>query len=157
LNHKIVSTKRNRTIFLAIVLFAGMITLSFPSFIIVDAFSDRIYHYENDYSEDSYRDNNYEPEYNSYSKDKNNKSQDNTVSLKKFKCSINNININGIELNLGLPNMGVLNGLSNSGGQATTAEDEEQTTTANNLEMVKDKTTIMITNKKIEILRLLCI
>ena len=53
--------------------------------------------------------------------------------VKKIKCDINNININGVELNLDLPTKDPVTDLANSGAQAIT-EDDEQTTTANSLE-----------------------
>jgi hypothetical protein len=69
-------------------------------------------------------------EYDSYGNDYD-KSNNNAVSVKKVECDINNININEVELNLGLPTTNVLNGLSNNGTQAATDNEGE---TVNGLE-----------------------
>jgi hypothetical protein len=74
--NKIVSKKRTSSIFLAIVLVAGISALSFPSFM-TGAQA------ESDYEMDDYK--------KSYGKD---------VSVKKIDCSNVNVNVNGFELNV---------------------------------------------------------
>ena len=118
--NKIVSRKRTSAIFLAIVLVLGTIAFTAPSFMTnALATSDRERDYDNDedkksYDKDShdskyssYKDD-YKSEYSSYGKDdrdydKSKKDSSSSVSIKKVKCNNINVNLNGINANIGLP------------------------------------------------------
>jgi len=131
LNNKILSIKITSSIFLAIVLVAGTIALSYPSFMIgaAQASSDREKDHDNDdkkksHGKDrdrddksrdhdkyddkkSYEKDSYESQYSSYEKDNNSyKSKDgsSSVSIKKVKCNNINVNLNGLDVNVGIPN-----------------------------------------------------
>ena len=104
-------TKAN-SVFLATVLVAGIIALSYPSFMIgaqaqqFNGMDQRYNNYEPEYGQDN-KYNSYEPEYgtdygmNSYDKKpygKDNsydKSKDSSVIVKKIKCNNINVNLNG--------------------------------------------------------------
>ena len=136
--NKIVSTKRTSAIFLAIVLVAGTIALTDPTFMInAQATSDREKAYDNDekksYKKDSYDSkyssykDDYKSEYSSYEKDdrdydKSNKDSS-SVNIKKIKCNNINVNLNGVDADIRLPfNHNPLNGVI---AEAQAAEDEE--------------------------------
>ena len=124
MNYKIVSTKRISTIFLAIVLVAGTIALASPSFIVetAQASSDREKDYDDDdddnkksYGKDRDRDDklrDYDKDYDeedrkSYGKDDRDKSKKDSrksVFINKLKCNNINVNLNGVDVDLGLPN-----------------------------------------------------
>ena len=140
--NKIVSIKETSAIFLAIVLVAGTIALTVPSFSVeAQATSDRENDYDYDDKKDSYekerdyksRDHDernydhdkdkksydkddYKSEYTLYGKydsdhDKSKKESSNSVSIKKVKCNNINVNLNGIDVNIGgLPNNGPVTG-----------------------------------------------
>ena len=110
MNNKIVLTKRISVIFLSIVLIAGTITLSYPSFMIIGAAQAQPYYnvdgmdnnnYKKSYGYDTY----YKPQYSSYGKDDKDKSKDSkSVDINKLNCINTNLNINGEnagDINLG--------------------------------------------------------
>jgi hypothetical protein len=135
--NRIVSTKSN-AVFLATVLIAGTIALSYPSFMVETAQAQLFYDgmdnnyniYEPEYEMDNYKtlygNDNYEAEYPSYEKDNNNyKSKDSSsVFLKKVKCNNINSNNNGLDVNVGVPNNEAL-------VEAPEEDNEGQATTAN--------------------------
>ncbi|HSF49596.1 MAG TPA: hypothetical protein VLA74_02445, partial [Nitrososphaeraceae archaeon] len=105
MNNKIVSLTKKRisAIFLATVLIAGTIALSFPSFMTIGtAQAQQYYEMDNDYNSyepeyPSYKPD-YKPQYPSYGKDdrdKSNKDNSKSVSINKLKCINTNLNING--------------------------------------------------------------
>ena len=112
---KTTKTTKANSVFLATVLVAGIIALSYPSFMIgaqaqeFNGMDDKRYNnYEQDYGQDN-KYNSYEPEYgtdygmnsyddkkpygqdNSYDKSK----DSNSVTVKKIKCNNINVNLNG--------------------------------------------------------------
>ena len=99
--NKIVTTKKTSAIFLAIVLVAGTIALSSPSFM-VGAQAVPEYGMEKKYSsyeESEYGMDSYDKK--AYGKDDSYKSKDsNSVIVKKVKCNNVNVNVNGLDLNL---------------------------------------------------------
>src|SRR5829696_7983234 len=136
-------TTKISTIFLAIVLVAGTIALSPPSFMnVAQATSDhekyddkksygkdrdksKSYGKDRDESRDhekyddkkSYGKDRDESKYTSYGKDRDSdKSKDSSVNIKKVKCNNVNVNVNGLELNVLPP---VLSGLIESEAQAS--------------------------------------
>ncbi len=144
--NKKVSIKKTSAIFLAIVLVAGIIALSPPSFMVgaqaeseddeLNNNDNKLYGIDNDESSDELSDdakdndessddelvnnvkpfgnNNYEVKELSYVNDDNNsyKSKDSSsVFVKKVKCNNINVNLNGLDVDIGLPNgNGPLNG-----------------------------------------------
>jgi hypothetical protein len=136
---KIISKKRTSAIFLAIVLVAGILTLSFPSFIVgaqAESEDDELYNdnkksygkdndessdeeKDNDESSDESKDNEKDNDDNSYKS----KDSSSSVFVKKIKCNNVNVNLNGIDVDIGLPtDNGPLNGPI---AEAQAADDEE--------------------------------
>jgi hypothetical protein len=116
---KKVLKKEASAIFIAIVLVLGTIALTLPSFSVeAQATKIRDNDYENDDQEKkSYDKDDYKSEYTSYGKyedrdhDKYNKDSSSSVSIKKVKCNNINVNLNGIDVNIGgLPNNGPVTG-----------------------------------------------
>ncbi len=110
---KIVLKKETSAIFIAIVLVLGTIATVNPSFIAgAQATSDREKDYDHDEYKKSYDKDDYKSEYSSYGKydsdyDKYKKDSSNSVFVKKVKCNNINVNLNGIDVNIGgLPNNG---------------------------------------------------
>ena len=111
---KIVLKKETSAILIAIVLVLGTIATVNPSFIAgAQATSDREKDYDHDEYKKSYDKDDYKSEYSSYGKyedrdhDKYNKDSSSSVSIKKVKCNNINVNLNGIDVNIGgLPNNG---------------------------------------------------
>jgi hypothetical protein len=133
---KIVSIKETSAIFLAIVLLLGTIALTVPSFSVeAQATSDREKDYDND-KKDSYgkdkddESRDHDKEYDeddekSYGKDKDDdkskKDSSNSVFVKKVKCNNINVNLNGVDVDLGLPINGPI-----AVAQEAEEDDEEQ-------------------------------
>ena len=109
---KIVLKKETSAIFLAIVLVLGTIAAVNHSYIVgAQATSDSNNHYyDNDEDKKYYDKDDYKSEYSSFGKyddrdhDKSKKDSSNSVSIKKVKCNNINVNLNGIDFNIGLPN-----------------------------------------------------
>jgi hypothetical protein len=99
---KIISAKRNSTIFLATILILGTIATILPSAQGQQYYEER---YESKYPQ--YRDNN---DY---------KSKDSNAILNKIKCNNINDNLNNVDVNSGLPN--VNEAIAEDGNEATTA------------------------------------
>jgi hypothetical protein len=136
--NKIVSIKETSAIFLAIVLVLGTIALTVPSFSVeAQATSDREKDYDNDYEDKkSYDKDDYKSEYSSYGKyyrdhDKSEKDSK-SVSIKKVKCNNINVNLNGIDVNIGgLPNNGPV---TEPIAVAQEEEDDDDETESNSIE-----------------------
>ncbi len=110
--NKIVSIRETSAIFLAIVLVLGTIALAVPSFSVeAQATSDREKDYDGYEDKKSYDKDDYKSDYSSYGKydrdhDKSEKDSK-SVSIKKVKCNNINVNLNGIDVNIGgLPSNG---------------------------------------------------
>jgi hypothetical protein len=142
--NKIVSTKTTSAIFLAIVLVLGTIALTIPSFSVeAQATSDRDNDYDNDYEEKkSYDKDDYKSEYSSYGKyddrdhDKSKKDSSISVSIKKVKCNNINVNLNGIDVNIGgLP----INGPVTDPVAVAQEEDDDEEIESNSIESNEDE------------------
>ena len=128
--------------FLAIVLVLGTVAFTAPSFMTnVQATSDREKDYDHDEDNKSYEKDSYESQYSSYEKDDNNsyKSKDSSsssVSIKKVKCNNINVNLNGLDVNVGLPfNDGPVTGPIAVAQEEADDDDEE----SNSIESNNDK------------------
>jgi hypothetical protein len=136
---KIDLKKETSAIFLAIVLVLGTIALTVPSFSVeAQATSDREKDYDNDYEDkNSYDKDDYKSEYSSYGKydrdyDKS-KKDSNSVSIKKVKCNNINVNLNGIDVNIGgLPNTDPV-------ALAQEVEDDDEEIESNSIENDNDE------------------
>jgi hypothetical protein len=141
--NKIVSTKRTSAIFLAIVLVLGTIALTIPSFSVeAQATKDRDNDYDNDYEDKkSYDKDDYKSEYSSYGKyddrdyDKY-KKDSNNIFVKKVKCNNINVNLNGIDVNIGLPNN---DPVTNPVALAQEVEDDDEEIESNSIESDEDE------------------
>jgi hypothetical protein len=127
LNYKIILSKTTSAIFLAVVLLAGTIALSYPSFMIdvqaqpyyYDSGSDNSY---NSYGPPDYP--SYKLDYKAkYSSDNNNykskESSKSVISINKIKCINTNLNINGNNagnISIGNKGQGYLGAYSSDGG-----------------------------------------
>jgi hypothetical protein len=115
---KKVLKKKTSAIFLAIILVLGTIALTLPSFSVeAQATKDRENDYDHDEDKKSYDKDDYKSEYSSYGKykdrdhDKYKKDSSSSVSIKKVKCNNINVNLNGIDVNIGgLPDNGPVTG-----------------------------------------------
>jgi len=139
--NKLVSIKETGGIFLAIVLVLGTIAAVTPSFIVgAQATSDREKDYDHDEDKKSYYKDDYKSEYSSYGKydrdhDKS-KKESSSVSIKKVKCNNINVNLNGINANIGLPNNGPVTGPIAVAQEEAEEEDDEE---SNSIKSNKDK------------------
>ena len=117
--------KTTSAIFLALVLVAGTITLSYPSLMTAEAQPDADYYEMNDNYGKIYKNDNHESaDYPSYEKDNYN-SKDTSVSINKINCENVNNNFNNVVIgNLNIGNSG-------SGGGAASDDGTNGASTAN--------------------------
>jgi hypothetical protein len=147
--NKIVSTKTTSAIFLAIVLVLGTIALTVPSFSVeAQTTSDREKDYDHDEEKDSYdkdrddKSRDHDKDYDddddkSYGKDDKRdkfKKVSNNVNIKKVKCNNINVNLNGIDVNIGLPNNGPVTGPIAVAQEADDDDDDDDEIESNSIE-----------------------
>jgi len=116
--------------FLAIVLVLGTIAFTAPSFMTnAHATSDHERDYDHDEDKKSY--DKYDKDY-----DKSKKESSSSVFVKKVKCNNINVNLNGINANIGLPNNGPVTGPIAVAQEEAEEEDDEE---SNSIKSNKDK------------------
>jgi len=122
--NKIVLRKTTSAMFLAIVLVLGTIAFTAPSFMTnAHATSDHERDYDNDEDKKSY-----DKDDRDYDKSK---KESNSVFVKKVKCNNINVNLNGINANIGLPNNGPVTGPIAVAQEEVDDDDEESNSIEN--------------------------